>query len=262
MKLALISDIHAEFKSQVLPTLDRDVDVLVLAGDTNSAKRVVETAQAIAAGRAKHIVFVAGNHEYYGTRIDKGKLAMRDTPENMHFLDDDMVTIDNVVFLGGTLWTDYQLYGRDVFDMLRAESYMNDHRRIKFKQGEATYRRFLPKDAQRLHYSTRSFLYDNLRKLALQGNRQTRIVVTHHAPSGKSINAKYQSSDNLNSAYASDLSYMLNDYGPDYWFHGHMHDPVDYMFDHTRVIANPHGYPSERANPSILYMDIDNASED
>lgn len=257
MKIALISDLHAEFKSQsVIPQLDRDVEVLVLAGDIDNCKKAVQRGLEIANDHAHHIVQVAGNHEFYGDRVDKGYNRLRtdtfcsSSITEIHFLQNDSVVINNVKFMGATLWTDYALYGRANLDILRASDYMNDHRRIKFKDGE-TYRKFYPKDALQEHMVSRQFIARE-KGLPFKGKR---VVVTHHAPSPMSIHAKYADPSELNSAYATDLEHYMGP-GIDYWFHGHMHDPCDYTIRGTRVIANPHGYPGERVNPEILYMEI------
>jgi predicted phosphodiesterase len=257
MKIALLSDLHAEFRSQTVPHLTQDVDVLVLAGDIDSASKAIARSLGIANGRAQHIVQVAGNHEFYGTRLDKGytRLAADAEASNrlyqgqpqVHFLQNSSVEINGTTFVGATLWTDYELDGRGPLDMLQAEGYMNDHRRIKFKASGEVYRRFLPRDAQLEHFNSRAFLASELGKLR-------RVFVTHHAPSRMSVHEKYRM-NTMNSAYASNLDWMMED-GPDYWFHGHMHDPANYVCGKTRVMANPHGYPSERVNPQIVYMEI------
>jgi hypothetical protein len=134
--------------------------------------------------------------------------------------------------------------------MMRAEGYMNDHRRIKFKDGE-TFRKFLPKDARAEHMNSRLFIASE-KSRPFKGKR---VVVTHHAPSALSVHPKYADPSELNSAFATNLEHYM---GADvnYWFHGHMHDPCDYTLRGTRVIANPQGYPGERFNPEVLYMEI------
>lgn len=252
MKIALISDLHLEFKASKLLTLNQRVNVLVLAGDVHSAKHAVFAAINIANGLADHIVLIAGNHEFYGDRLDKGYARLQaDAAQhsNVHFLQNASVTLHNRTFHGATLWTNYALYNRASLDMLRAESYMNDHRRIKFKQDAHTYRRFLPIDALHEHAKTRAYLNANV--------KPNDIVVTHHAPTSLSIHPRYANPNELNSAYASDLATFIETHRPALWFHGHMHDPCDYTIYNTRVVANPRGYPGERQdNPQILYMDI------
>jgi predicted phosphodiesterase len=200
MRLALTSDTHFEFGSQRPITLDRDVDVLVLAGDIDRWDRVPARAAEIANGHARHIVFVPGNHEYYGQRMDK--VHFEET-ETFHPLLDSTFTLDGVKFAGGTLWTDYALDGNPALAMIVAENYLNDHRRIKMGATHG-YRKFLPRDAVVLHHMTRNFI--------MQSGAD--IVVTHHAPTAMSVNAKYLG-DSLNAAYASNLTPIGK-----LWMHG------------------------------------------
>lgn len=253
MRLALLSDLHLEFKSQVMPKLAERVDVLVLAGDVNSAAKAVPTALEVANGNADHVVLVAGNHEFYGTRFDKGLTRLQKDADELgvHFLHNRAISLNGVNFLGGTLWTDYRLDGTQPLDMLRATDYMNDHRRIKFKAEGEVYRRFLPKDALAEHQETKAFLMSRL--AAMQD--EPSVVVTHHAPSRVSVHDKYRFNQ-MNSAYASSLEDILFSVGPDLWLHGHMHDPADYELGRTRVVCNPHGYPSERENPDFQFLSL------
>ena len=72
------------------------------------------------------------------------------------------------------------------------------------------------------------------------------IVMTHHAPTFKSIHPKYINDRQLNGAYASDLSdFILDRPLIKYWLHGHIHATNDYMVGDCRVISNPRGYVME-----------------
>ena len=247
MRIALISDLHFEFPAATPLSLDRDVDVLIVPGDIDRPSNLIERLRAISNGHAKHIVFCAGNHEFYGGRVDKVIAQLtEEATGNIHFLNNNFVVLDGVMFAGGTLWTDYNLDGRQPLDMLAAGDYMNDHRRIKIhKNGH--YGKMRPRDALEFHQETVRFLAAQL------ASELPKVFVTHHAPSRLSVNAKYEG-DNLNSAYASDLSWMMEPYtAPSYWFHGHMHDPVEYQLYNTKVVANPRGYPNENVNPRIKY---------
>lgn len=84
------------------------------------------------------IVYVFGNHEFYGSSIERERHLARQyaAVSGIHLLDDSEVTIDAVRFVGGTLWTDYDLYsgGDDIeraYSMHQAYLGINDHRRIK-----------------------------------------------------------------------------------------------------------------------------------
>jgi hypothetical protein len=48
----------------------------------------------------------------------------------IHLSQDAEVEIDEVRFLGSTLWTDYQIFGRGTLYMRHAKRWMNDHRMI------------------------------------------------------------------------------------------------------------------------------------
>lgn len=67
------------------------------------------------------------------------------------------------------------------------------------------------------------------------------MVVTHHAPSARSVEPKYAGSP-LNAAFVSNLDALVERSGADLWIHGHTHYPVDYAIGATRVFSNPRGY--------------------
>jgi hypothetical protein len=66
-----------------------------------------------------------------------------------------------------------------------------------------------------------------------------KVVVTHHAPSRKSIGPEYLGSA-LNSVFASNLDHLVD--RADLWVHGHVHNRCDYTIGDGRVACNPRGY--------------------
>lgn len=70
------------------------------------------------------------------------------------------------------------------------------------------------------------------------------IVVTHHAPSPRSI-PPYHSGNPLNAAFASDLDPLIRASGVPLWIHGHTHYNVDYKIGRTRIYSNQRGYVGE-----------------
>ena len=114
MKIAYISDLHNEFLRETgLPVpdikLNEPVDVLVLAGDID----VQEYGAQYAVRQSQHlelpVIYVLGNHEFY----EADSLPVKDKVESLtrntdvHFLDSDTVIINDVMFIGATLWTDF-----------------------------------------------------------------------------------------------------------------------------------------------------------
>lgn len=251
-KIRIVSDLHTEawghggieknkkweklLERCVLPSLDSDKDtILILAGDFGdlSKKPRQEHLLEILSNRFKDIIYVQGNHEYYcGDFVkDQGyynELISRF--DNIHVNYDTI--IDGVSFIPATLWTDYNK--GDPIDMLACQQLMNDYRWIKYEGNDLT-----PHHIYEEHKR-------NLNSIAnqLQHNKENGIktvVVTHHAPSYQSIPAKYKVS-HCNPAYYSDLEYLIEEYQPSLWIHGHIHESMDYMIGNTRIIANPYGY--------------------
>ena len=66
------------------------------------------------------------------------------------------------------------------------------------------------------------------------------VVITHHAPSPRSIHPRFAGSP-LNGCFVSDASRLL-DGRATLWIHGHTHDSFDYVTGDTRVVCNPRGY--------------------
>jgi Icc-related predicted phosphoesterase len=67
------------------------------------------------------------------------------------------------------------------------------------------------------------------------------VVVTHHAPSFRSISPEFAKSP-LNPGFASDLEKFILKHSPEIWIHGHIHESADYQIGKTRVVCNPLGY--------------------
>lgn len=249
-RLWVLSDLHFEHEDTP-PALDiPDADVCVMAGDLlnkGGMRSLGYLAEQVA--KVMPVVFVAGNHEFYGASLTEGRHAMRNARlPGVHYLDDDMVVLDGVRFLGSTLWTDFCLGGHKAWDMHAAESNMNDYRAIALRK-HPRWARLAPMHTESLHWDSRRFLDDALR-IGFDGPT---VVVTHHAPHPDSVHPRYKGSA-LNSAFASDMSEMLEMRGPELWVHGHMHDPSDYVVGRTRVLANPKGYGGENAlyDPALV----------
>ncbi len=249
MKILVLSDLHLErfHLDGPLPNgrlIDADADVVVLAGDIDSSADGIYWASETFG--AKPVVFVAGNHEFYGGTHEKTLAFMRHEAKQcgVHFLERDAVEIDGYRFLGATLWTDFDVFGEDKREKSMAESmlYINDFRVISTERPHNLYspdigpsRRFFPSDAIAIHEETVSWLEAELSR----GDPAKTIVVSHHAPHRNSVQPKY-AADLTTGAFASDLTRLMG--RARLWIHGHMHDSSDYEVNGTRVVANPRGY--------------------
>ena len=244
MRLQIFSDVHFDVIDGFAPRLAAGVDVVVVAGDVcEGLPRGIRWLRRHL-GPAVAIVLVPGNHEYFGscraTEAEAGAVAARE--HGVALLDDSEAVFGGIRFIGSTLWTDFDVFGRDRRQeaMALAQAFMVDHRQMR----EADGRRFLPEDARRQHLASRAFIESRL-GIAHAGPS---VVVTHHGPHRHSLAARYRD-DLLSAAFISDLAGLIDTHQPALWVHGHTHTSFDYLVGRTRVVCNPHGYGNE--NPAF-----------
>jgi Icc-related predicted phosphoesterase len=270
MKIKLVSDLHLEF-SDINITNDDNCDVLILGGDiciaqdlhdhpepANTADQAA-IAKGTGLGRRQmtaqrfrdffkrcsfqfpHVIYIMGNHEFYNGKFYAGIEYMREECAkypNIYMLEQDMKIIDDVVFVGGTLWTN--MNKRDPLTMHAIEGMMNDFRIIR-----NDYRSYAPMSALDVairHDKTLAYI-----KLIVQEHKDKKcVVVGHHSPSFQSVHEEYQAQTLMNGGYHSDLSEFILDHPQiKLWTHGHTHHPFDYMVGETRVVCNPRGYEND-----------------
>jgi Icc-related predicted phosphoesterase len=235
LSIHILSDLHLEFAPYHPPAVE--ADVIILAGDTHLGVRGVKWAREVFPD--KPVIYVAGNHEFYGEAYPtlSNKLRREVEGSNVHVMENDAVRIGNVLFLGCTLWTDFALAGNSELARYEAAKSMSDYRKIRMAP---SYRRLSPRDTYMWCIRSQSWLRDQFRD---SGTDQL-VVVTHHAPSARSVPSEF-ARDTLSAAYASNLDDLVAESGAALWIHGHIHSACDYQIGATRVICNPRGYPDE-----------------
>lgn len=233
MKLHILSDLHTEFASFDPPATD--ADVVVLAGDIGVGHGGIAWAAEVF-GDSK-VMYVPGNHEYFGRDIGFAAELAGAAPDTICVLDNEQTVIDEVRFLGCTLWTDFELHGEAHAWTAREHARRSIEDYSAITKGN---RRLTPEDTVALHAVSRDWLEEQLAR-PFDG---ATVVVTHHLPAMPSIARRYTDSP-LNPAFASRLEDVIEAYGPTLWIHGHTHVPCDYRIFDTRVVCNPRGYPSE-----------------
>lgn len=239
MKLHVLNDLHVEFGDFAPPATD--ADFVILAGDIGVGMEGLHWAMDRFPDRP--VIYVPGNHEFY--HHDIGLIeALKDAASgHLHVLNDDEIIIDGVRFLGCILWTDFALSGEAerLSAMLTARQLMSDYSLIR-NHG----REFTPEDAARLHAASRAWLACRLAE-PFAGKT---VVVTHHAPSTRSVPARYAGHP-LAPAFASDLEHLMDGKRIALWVHGHVHDAYDYTIRGTRVVCNPRGYAPAKLTPDF-----------
>ena len=283
MKIKLVSDLHLEF-SDILISNDQDYDVLILAGDImiatdlhdhpapNNTADQAAIANGTGLGRRQltaqrfrdflkrcsfqfpHVIYVAGNHEFYNGKWTQSLTTLSNECAkypNVYFLEAGSKKINDVTFIGGTLWTD--MNKGDPLTLHAVRDMMNDFRVIK-KDLEG-YTNLKPADTVIRH----KHMLGYIKQVVAEKQDEKFVVVGHHSPSFMSVHAGYKSETLMNGAYHSDLSeFILDRPQIKLWVHGHTHHPFDYMIGETRVVCNPRGYESDGYsedsgwNPNIL----------
>lgn len=231
MKLHILSDIHLEFSDMPIPEVD--ADVTIVAGDLHTGISGLWWARKL----GRPVVYIPGNHEFYGYDMDKIRDAFRQQKSSIT-LDNEVAVINGVSFLGCTLWTDFNYHNDPIFDMLHARRNMNDFKFIKYQAFRLT-----PEDTVELHKES----------LAFMRTKQPDVIITHHLPSSRSVSGRY-GKDALTSAFASRIDEIVEQSGAKLWIHGHTHESCDYMIGDTRVVCNPRGYPpfNQQFNPNLV----------
>lgn len=239
------------------------------------------------------VVLVLGNHDYF-IKEGRGSVDMEDVVNqmrerlagsNVRLLERDGATINGVTFLGGTMWTN----AANLTSMaLSSSSAMTDHRYIVAKKAWSRIQRsaFLDQlmstrsglelelirsllregqESGRMNGLLHAYLHDEwmgwFSKKISQSGDGLQVVVTHHAPSRRSLRStgmdfeifdRIDNQHSLSSAAERNTAawatyYACSDDQPlraasgavSSWIHGHVHSSCDYAQGGVRVVCNP-----------------------
>lgn len=245
MRLHILSDLHLSMGALEHP--QTDADVVILAGDIARPKDAVAWAR----GFDRPVLYVPGNHEFYGGSIDGTLAELRQlcAGTNVTLLERDEIVLDGVRFLGTTLWTDFSVQGdgatRDAA-MLLAQALVRDFSRIR--RQVAAPDPFTPADSVALFDAQSAWLNERLDR----PHAGPTVVITHHAPSPRSIHPRFAGSP-VNPAFVSEAGHLFGGERAGLWIHGHTHDTFDYVESGTRVLCNPRGYAKNGVNENALF---------
>jgi Icc-related predicted phosphoesterase len=240
MRIALLSDIHLSVNA--IPFPEVDADIVVLAGDISRPAAAIDWAKACLAP----IVYVAGNHEFYGSDLISTyeQLHRLSQGTQIHVLERSEYVHDGVRFLGCTLWSDYRLY-EDAHERAHgidlATALVRDFSRIRISPDFEDL--FSPAVSQLVFLQTVAWLEDCFAR----DSTTPTVVISHFAPTRSSISPMFASSP-INSSFVSDLEERIRKWQPALWLHGHTHGSFDYRVGDTRVVCNARGYAKEGVN--------------
>lgn len=225
MKINYFSDLHLEFGKLEQPA--NDADIIVAAGDIGPGLMGLHWLRSL----NKPVIYIAGNHEFYGTELEQALADLRRYSEGtqVYFLENESVIVQGVRFVGCTLWTDLFRQGED--KVLQLQLMLNDFRKIRYQETS-----FSPEHYSQLHHVSHAWLVE---KLAHPFMGKT-VVVTHHAPSKWSWDGEHGALREI--AYCNDLDCLQHSKLAELWIHGHIHNVTEYDLVGGKVVCNPRGY--------------------
>lgn len=280
MKLCCMSDLHLDVNQNYEFNLTHDKDIFtIIAGDISGFSDFRDRWLQKQIKSGYRGLFVEGNHIVYNyeqiSLDERYKQLKQDYKKEFKFLENSCYydKNENILFIGATLWTDFNLDKKQPISMSAAELYMNDYqfkciKILKAKEYERNnkiaaknrwndgVRRLQPIDTLKFFKKSIKYLQKTINNYKQKYDVKKIVIITHHAPCSLSIASKYKGNIS-NNYYVSDLSnFILDNPEIKLWVHGHLHNSSDYMIGDCRVICNPRGYvqygESINFNPNLI----------
>lgn len=263
MKIQLLSDLHLEVHPHWTATPAPGATLLVLAGDIGS----YQTGSLLAdddfgldrfspnKGWPTPVLFVPGNHEYDGLDFDLAHARLREACRRLGitWLEREVIAIQGqhgkpVRFVGTTLWSDFDVLGPPLASVdTRFTGLLTQQLKARDKAFRAA-NYYLKKTGTTWHglpmlaevvREHALLCQDWLVKALLEPFDGTTVVVTHFAPSLMSADPRYGITPGT-AGFCNALDHLLP--RAQFWLHGHLHAPSNYVKNGCHVIANPLGY--------------------
>jgi predicted phosphodiesterase len=245
MKIQFFSDIHTE--DGRIPFQQGDADVVCICGDVGVGMFALDWIDENMVDVNVPILYVPGNHEFYYHNLFEMLpiFEARCYEMGVDFLYNKSIVLNNVLFCGTTLWTDFNLHNNQYNKMIVAPQQLSDYLCIDGANGKLT-----PQEVLTEHQKAIAFLDEAL------GGRpegQQAVVLTHHAPHALSLGKR--KNDRYAPFYASNLENLILKHEPELIIHGHIHESVQYFIgDETLVMSNTRGRKSQGLNKQFDFL--------
>ena len=240
MNIRILSDLHLEHADFIVPPMVGDREAtLILAGDIAPIcileRPVIRDFFERASRQFKHVIYVPGNHEYYGDDIitaDQKAITFfkENNMANIHYLNMGTVDIGNISIVGACLWTSFDDGDEKAME---AAKQINDYSNITMNGMGLT-----PEFIWETHKNHLEYIIRVSQEKASDGQRV--VVVGHHVPSKKATGIRHLALDNH--GFCSDLDSAIIESLADLWVFGHNHDSCKIKIGNTWLISNQRGY--------------------
>lgn len=271
MELQIVSDLHLEFRPDVIDFIERKAPILCLLGDicvcgTTKEFAVFMEFIKIMCSKFDQVIHVPGNHEYYIQGCAADKNITNTVPaimarlktiskkiKNYRVMTNGMMTLSikkkKLCIIGSTLWTHIPPEKeKEVQGMMNDYTYIHMPDQAQADQPTSTMkiRRFRAADMAPMHKASVSFIKRCI-TIATK-NKIKCVLLTHHKPF-------WDEADNGNDhahCYASKLGIVR----PPLCLvaYGHTHKKDRRIVNGVPVVSNPRGYPGQKTgfDPSFV----------
>lgn len=246
MKLRVFSDLHIDINKNNYYIPPDDNILNIIAGDVSGDPYITCNYLLHKVNKA---LFVHGNHIVYN---DNNK-ALQELEDDLFeqlahtsviYLNNNYAIIDDIVFIGSTLYTDYKYKFTETINARIAMRGLNDFKWGRYLNGNIL-EHLTPYHYMEMHANSMMYIQQKLE----QFHDKKCVVITHHGISPQAICKKYKNSD-INASFISDHEKFVKSYpNIKVWIFGHIHNSFDFKINDTRIIGNPYGYGNE--NPDF-----------
>lgn len=258
MKFQIASDIHLEILEMDTGfnphddesfrfIIEPEAPILVLAGDILSPHTKCTIPFLDWCSRNfEHTIWVMGNHEYYSQIVMKKNDILEKyrtlCPPNVHILDNETYALDDVLFVGTTLWSNIPEE-----DEREIQYRINDYRMIYNSEG----RRICPAETRAEFQKNMRFLEETIE----QNPHKKIVVISHHAPLNRGTSYSGYEGEASNGAYATHID-LKNDSNVKFWIYGHTHHNAKIQKGNYTVVSNQMGYFAEHTGLTYEFAGV------
>lgn len=248
MKIRIVSDLHVDMpRTFGFEDKLNEADLTLIAGDISNSKQGVIQYLDDLKTKSK-VVFIRGNHEGYlqpnfpphidtvGSIITDLRLKYTKT-DNITFLENDCIEIQDFIVVGCTLYTNFKLLNRQDISAYYARQRINDFRYV-LKDTNSLPISVTPDDYIAWFKKSKSYI-----KSVCEKNQDKKIIVlTHFLPTPQGTAEQYRN-DALNPYFASNLENFIKQHkNIKLWACGHTHIPFECKIGECKVVCEPYGY--------------------
>lgn len=246
MLIRYFSDLHIDLNRKSDFPIDDNNIFTIIAGDI-SGNPFVSTDWIN--NNIKQGLFVAGNHIVYNSEhlsiSDWKNYLSNEFPLTgpISFLENNYKEINNIIFIGCTLYTDYKYGGDYQLNLINSGLCLNDFR---FGLVGDKLKPLIPQDYA--DWFKESFNY--IKSIVENNPNKEIVIITHHCPSPRCISSEHKNS-NINSSFVSDLESFIETHDNiKCWICGHVHNQVEEKINNCLLVCNPLGYMKRNENPN------------